>query len=96
MAKGGGGTTQQQQVSQSTTVTVQNVIDTSKQLEPLERVKLLADVFAQIDAAAKPNVPQTVVIPASQAAAPSVFSNPNMIALMIAAVLGGIVIFKRL
>lgn len=96
MGKGGSSTTQQQSVSQSTTVTVQNIIDTSKELEPLERVKLLADVFAQIDAAAKPNVPQTVVIPTTQAAPKSVFSDPNMIALLIAAALGGIIIFKRL
>lgn len=42
-------TTQTQNVSQSTTVTVQNVIDNTRALDPLEKLKLLSDVFTQID-----------------------------------------------
>jgi hypothetical protein len=59
MAKGDS-TTQQQQVSQSTSVTVQNVIE-DKGLDPLERLNLLATVFEKIDSQNRAQVPSSVV-----------------------------------
>lgn len=54
---------QTQQVSQSTQVTVQNVIEDAG-LSPLEQIKILGDLFVSLDTAqaAKQQQPQTVVI----------------------------------
>lgn len=60
----GSGTTQTQQVSQSTSVTVQNVIE-DRGLEPLEKAKFLVDIFStidRIDNEKKATGPQTVFV----------------------------------
>ena len=92
MGKGGGSeTTQTQTVQQSTTVTVQNIIDNSKQLDPLEKLNLLADVFTKLDAAklAKETAgtPSTVLSIANIPAA-NLFSSPLGLGLVV----GGVVL----
>jgi hypothetical protein len=99
MGKGGGSeTTQTQTVQQSTTVTVQNIIDNSKVLDPLEKLKLLADVFATLDASdtAKKNAgtPGAVVSIANIPAA-SMFSNPATLSLLIGGAVLAIYLFRK-
>lgn len=99
MGKGGGTeTTQSQTVQQSTTVTVQNIIDNSKQLDPLEKVKLLADVFSTLDQAeiAKQNAgtPSTVLSVANIPAA-NIFSNPLTLGLTVGGVLLAIFLLRK-
>lgn len=94
MAKGKGGseTTQTQQVSQSTTVSVQNVIE-GRGLEPLERVKLLSEILATIDtvdaAGKSSSVPAVAIV--QQAAQPFAFLQDGKTVLMLAAAVLGVV-----
>lgn len=97
MAKGGSSTVQQQQVSQSTTVTVQNVIE-DKGLEPLERLKLVTEVLGSIDQAqaAKQSGPQTVILqPQVQQSPFSFLQDPKTVILLSAAAAGLIILSKR-
>lgn len=98
MAKGGSSTTQTQTVTQQTDVTVQNVIQ-GKELEPLERVKLLADVFATIDNAEaqkkSAGVPNTSVILQPVNSALSVLQNPTALLMITAAAGALILLIKR-
>ncbi len=92
MAKGGGGTTQEQTVTQQTSVTVQNVIQ-QPGLEPIQKIVLLGELFKTLDSAnAAAAGPQTVVVPVSTGGG----INPNLIALLIAAAAGLILVAKKL
>ena len=97
MAKGGSSTTQEQNVSHSTTVSVTNVIE-DKGLEPLERLKLLADVFTGLDQAqaAQRNAgtPQTV-LGITQVPGTAFLAQPQVIIMLTAAAAALILITKR-
>lgn len=88
--------TQTQQVSQSTTVTVQNVIESAK-LEPIERLAVLADVFAKIDQVeqASKAAPQTV-LSVQQIPGAAFLTQPGFVILAAASVAVLIILNKRL
>lgn len=97
--KGGSSTTQSQNVSQSTTVNVTNVIE-DKGLEPLEKVKLLADIFVSLDQAETnrnkpPQGPQTVLIQSPAASPLNFLADPKTIALIAGSVILIIVVLKK-
>lgn len=65
MGRKGSSTTQQTKVEQKTEVTVQNVIE-GRGLEPIERVKMLADIFKSFDEIKQKqekNVPVVIIKP---------------------------------
>lgn len=97
MGKGGGSDTEQNQtVNQSTTVTVQNVIDTSRPLEPLEKVKMLVDVFATLDAAeAKKENPAGASVNVTNIPAAAYLSNPLTLGMIVGGVLLSVYLLKR-
>ncbi|GEM_PF-3580567 len=96
--KGGSSTSQSQNVSQSTTVNVTNVIE-DKGLEPLEKVKLLADVFVSLDQAQanrqKAAVPQTVLIQPPATPALSFLADPKTIALITGSIILILIVVKK-
>lgn len=99
MGKGGGSeTTQQQNVSQSTTVTVQNIIDNSRPLESLEKLKMLADVFTTLDnaetAKKAAGTPGAVVSVANIPAA-NLFSNPLALGLIVGGAVLAIYLLRK-
>lgn len=88
--------TQQQQVEQKTNVTVTNVIE-DRALEPLERVKLIAEIFETIDRVdiekKKAQTPSTVVVaPPSQ---PFNFLQEPKTVLLLAAAVAGVILITR-
>lgn len=87
--------TQTQQVSQSTSVTVQNVIEGPK-LEPLQRLQLLADIFSKIDAQeqSKYKGPETV-LQVTQVPGAAFLAQPQFILMATAAVAAIVLISKR-
>jgi len=93
--KGKGGTEQTQQVSQSTSVTVQNVIQ-DRGLEPLEKAKFLVDIFSTIDRIEneKNAGPQTVFVQ-PQASAFGFLADPLTLGMITAAAAALILIVKK-
>lgn len=87
--------TQTQQVSQSTSVTVQNVIE-GPRLEPLQKLQMVADIFSKIDAAesAKYKGPETV-LQVSQIPGAAFLAKPEFIIMTAAAVLAVVLVAKR-
>lgn len=87
--------TQTQEVSQQTTVTVQNVIE-GQQLEPIQKLQVLADIFSKIDAAetAKNAGPQTV-LSVSQIPGAAFLTQPPFLIMTTAAIAGLIILAKR-
>lgn len=97
MAKGGSSTTQTQEVTQQTQVTVQNVIEGPK-LDPLEKVKLLGDLFAELDRVQiekqKALTPGTVILQ-PQASPFAFLADPKTLLMITAAGVGLILVAKR-
>ena len=98
MNKKGSETTQTQNVSQSTTVSLTNVIDNTRPLEALEKVKMMAEIFNTIDqqeiARKNAGIPQSVVSVTNVPAA-AYLSNPLTLGMIVGGVLLSIYLFKK-
>ena len=97
-SKKGSETTQTQNVSQSTTVSVQNVIQNTRPLESLEKLKMLADVFTTLDnaetAKKAAGTPGAVVSVANVPAA-NLFSSPLTLGLVVGGVIFSIYLLRK-